>query len=205
MKYIYDIIVNFNEKYYDFFEWNEKDNIEYIKKIPIIKVSNSVIRDLKNNKIICEKEFIKKILSKTEIYMDSGVGVIEYACLFCSVDSCIAVEFNHKGILIYKSDLLIDEAIDIINYCKKLKEFNFEYKVIEYNKVEFMTRDEVYMISFIKRELKECSSDKLRYLYYECYNDKCDSKSKIIMDLEDYTQIYPNKLFNLLMLSYSKK
>ena len=205
MKYIYDIVVNFNEKYYDFFEWNEKDNIEYIKKIPIIKVSNSVIRDLKVNKIVLREDFIKNIYNKTEVYMDFGIGTIEYACLFSSNDSCIVVEFNHKGISIYKSDLLIDEAIDIINYCKKMKEHSFEYKIIDCIKVDFITRDEIYMMNFIKRELKECSLDKLKYLYYECFNNKCDSDSKIIVDLEKYMNIYPSKLFNLLMLSYIKK
>ena len=33
MKYIYDIILNFNERLYEFYEWKDNDDIEYIKKI----------------------------------------------------------------------------------------------------------------------------------------------------------------------------
>ena len=40
MNYIYDILLNFQNEYYDFFEWNTNDQITHIKKIPIIKVSN---------------------------------------------------------------------------------------------------------------------------------------------------------------------
>ena len=72
-----------------------------------------------------------------------------------------------------------------------------------------MTRDEVYMINFIKRELKEIcknnSSDKLKYLYYECFNKINENISKMTIDLENYMMNSPYKLFNLLMLSYSKK
>ena len=27
MNYIYDIVLNFNKEYYNFFEWNKRDNI----------------------------------------------------------------------------------------------------------------------------------------------------------------------------------
>jgi len=205
MKYIYDIIVNFNEKYYEFFEWKENDNIEYIKKIPIIKVSNDVIRDLKVNKIICKEEFLNSICDKCEIYMNNGIGKIEYACLFSSDESSIVVEFNYKGKSIYKSDLVIDEALDINEYTKKLKKSKFEYEIIDHTNTIFITRDEEYMINFIKRELKDIKIDKLKYLYYECFSKIEDSISKMTIDLEKYIMTSPKKLFNLLMLSYSKK
>ena len=32
MNYIYDILANFNEHYYDFYDWNELDNLIHIKK-----------------------------------------------------------------------------------------------------------------------------------------------------------------------------
>ena len=34
MNFIYDIVLNFNKDYYDFFEWNKKDSVINIKKIP---------------------------------------------------------------------------------------------------------------------------------------------------------------------------
>ena len=32
MNFIYDIVLNFNKNYYNFFEWNKKDNIISVKK-----------------------------------------------------------------------------------------------------------------------------------------------------------------------------
>ena len=151
MKYIYDIILNFNDKYYDFFEWDDKDNIEYIKKIPVFKVSNEVIRDLKIDKIQVDLEFLKNIYNKTDIYTNIGINKVEYICLFCSNDSVIGVEFNSKGISMYKSDLLIDESLDIIDYCSNIKEIKLNYKIIDYEKIKFITRKEENMINFIKR------------------------------------------------------
>lgn len=208
MKYIYDIILNFNDKYYDFFEWNDKDNIEYIKKIPVFKVSNEVIRDLKIDKIQVDLEFLENIYNKTDIYTNIGINKVEYICLFCSNDSVIGVEFNSKGISMYKSDLLIDESLDIIDYCSNIKEIKLNYKIIDYKNIKFITRKEEYMINFIKRELKYINEskdiDKLKYLYYECFN-KESKNLNIIVDLEKYMLENPAKLYNLLMLSYSTK
>ena len=35
MNYAYDLTINFNKKYIDFYEWNKDDNLEYYVKIPI--------------------------------------------------------------------------------------------------------------------------------------------------------------------------
>jgi len=208
MKYIYDIILNFNERLYEFYEWKDNDNIEYIKKIPIFKVSNNVLMDLKNNKVVMDIEFIKNMYNKCEIYTNTGISTIEYASLFCSDDSIIAIEFNEKGVSIFRSDLLIDEALDILDYVKKLKISNIEYNIVSKNKKLLMTRKEVGMLKFIKKELniinKKDNIDKLKYIYYECFNKIEDNINKIILDLEKYISNSPNKLFDLLMLSCSK-
>ena len=38
MNYIYDILLNFNDMLYDFYDWNVKDNILHIRKIPLIQI-----------------------------------------------------------------------------------------------------------------------------------------------------------------------
>ena len=201
MKYIYDIILNFNEKYYEFYEWNDSDSVDYIKKIPIFKVSNEVIRDLKVDKIEVDNDFINEIYNKTEIYTNTGISKLEYICLFCSDDTCIAIEFNHKGISIYKSDLVIDEKLDIVNYLLQTKPIKLKYKILNYTKNKYITRKEANMINFIKRELKDIKNnyDKLKYLYYECFNKTIENNSKMIIDLEKYIENNPTKIFNLLI------
>ena len=209
MKYVYDIILNFNDNLYDFFEWNEEDNVDYIKKIPIFKVSKEVIKDLTSCKVKLNKEFIQSIKNRCEIYMKNSIGIIEYACLFFSDEKVIAIEFNYKGVSMFKSDLLIDEALDIIEYYKKIKTIKLDYAVIsKYNKL-FVTRKEENMIKFIKVELKKIlefnNTDKLKYLYYECFNKLDNNLNKMINDLENYIIKSPKRLFDVLKLSYSNK
>ena len=43
MNYIYDIVLNFNKEYYSFYEWNRKDNIINVKKIPLFLVDNECL------------------------------------------------------------------------------------------------------------------------------------------------------------------
>lgn len=208
MKYIYDIILNFNERLYEFYEWKDTDNIEYIKKIPIVKVTDKVFSDLKNNEVIVEEKFIKEIYNRCEVYTDYGIERINYACLFCVDDGVIALEFNSNGKSIYISDMCIDEMIDILEYVKKLTVYDLDYKLSIMHQKYLVTREEESMINFIKREISSISKseniDKLRYIYYECFNRKEENVSKIFLDLDEYISENPSKLFNLLMLSYSK-
>ena len=208
MKYIYDIILNFNETIYEFYEWKDNDSVEYIKKIPIFKVDNKVLDDLYNNKISIDLDFLKSIYNKCEVYTNFGIKKIEYACLFCSDECIFAIEFNENGLSMFKSDLMIDESIDILNSVRKLKIYDLDYKIVSKCKISFVTRKEVLMIKFIKRELNSIYNnqnvDKLKYIYYECFGKFEGNMSKIILDLDKYICKYSNKLFNLLMLNYSK-
>ena len=206
MKYIYDIMLNFDEKFYDFFEWNDSDNIEYIKKIPAFKLSNKVLNELKNNEVIINN-FINIIKDKTEVYLNTTIDLIEYSCLFASDDIVIAVEFNNEGKIIYKSDLLIDEALDVISVCDKLKEIKLDYKILKKNTIDFMTKEELKKYNFICREIEKLYLDnnieKLRYLYYECYNKVKNVSRLMLIDLKKYE--ISNKLYDLLMLNYLNK
>ena len=206
MKYIYDIMLNFDEKFYDFFEWNDSDNIEYIKKIPAFKLSNKVLNELKNNEVIINN-FINIIKDKTEVYLNTTIDLIEYSCLFVSDNMVIAVEFNNEGKIIYKSDLLIDEALDVISVCDKLKEIKLDYKILKKNTIDFMTKEELKKYNFICREIEKLYLDnnieKLRYLYYECYNKVKNVSRLMLIDLKKYE--ISNKLYDLLMLNYLNK
>ena len=45
MNYIYDILVNFKETLYDFYEWNKNDNITHIRKIPLFRINDIFFKD----------------------------------------------------------------------------------------------------------------------------------------------------------------
>ena len=43
---IYDIVLNFNKEFLDFFEWDKHDILIHVRKIPIFKIKNNI--NLKN-------------------------------------------------------------------------------------------------------------------------------------------------------------
>lgn len=208
MKYIYDIVLNFNELFYEFYEWNDEDNIEYIKRIPIIKVSCDNMNIIKNYKIIMDNNFIESIKNMTEIYTDNNIIKTEYACLFCSNTDVIAIEFNSKGLSILKSDLIVDEALDIIDYSSKMKNIPIIYEMVSIDKKVLYTREETNKINFMNKEVDyiyKSNIDKLKYIYYECFNESDIDTLKMYKRIKEYINDTPNKLYELLMLKGLQK
>ena len=60
MEYIYDIVLNFKDRYYEFYEWKKKDKIINIKKIPIYKIKNKDYLNIKNNEVLINKKTLPK-------------------------------------------------------------------------------------------------------------------------------------------------
>ena len=49
MNYIYDVVLNLQKEYYDFYEWNQNDNIFHMRKIPIIKINKKQLLEIKTH------------------------------------------------------------------------------------------------------------------------------------------------------------
>ena len=214
MTYIYDIILNFTDDDYilEFYEWQEKDNIEQIKQIPVFRISTTNMNNLINNKIVVEKELLNNIKDKTITY--NGNSILKYCCLFTDLNKIMALEFNQVGEVISKSGLLLDEEDEVIGECITLQEQEIVYEIKEkYSEIQFLTRNEKfkrrYLITEINNTYKEKNIDKLNYLYQELYKkDKLSIKEKyqrIISDLEKNYSKEHNKIFDIVRLSYSKK
>ena len=60
MNYIYDIVLNFQDNYYQFFEWNRKDKIKNISKIVVYRVNDQDLYNLKYNQVTITGEFLTK-------------------------------------------------------------------------------------------------------------------------------------------------
>ena len=54
MNYIYDIVLNFQDNYYQFFEWSRTDKIKNISKISIYHVTDQDLLNLKYNQVIID-------------------------------------------------------------------------------------------------------------------------------------------------------
>lgn len=212
----YDVVLNLidGSRLYEFFEWNPKDNIEEIEKIPLIRVDSKLINDLQSTNIIINKEFLTKIYKKTEVIEDFTNEYIEYACLFSNTEKTIAIEFNKKGESVYKSNLLLDEEEDTNEIAKSLDKIDIDYKVINsINSPSFITRNEEHKIKYLINEItssyqKEMYS-KINYLYGEIFKeDNSSIKTKykfLIDDLRNNYNENHNKLIKILKLSNKKK
>ena len=46
MNFIYDILLNFNNEYYEFYDWNNDDKLTHIRKMPIFKISDDALKNI---------------------------------------------------------------------------------------------------------------------------------------------------------------
>lgn len=214
MTYIYDVLLNFSdtERIVEFFEWNNNDSIDHIKRIPLIRISSNAFNELINNNIVVEKEFLDKIQDSTWMYKKTKN--LEYAILITDLNKVIAFEFNKEGKIIAKSGLLLDEEEEIIEESYDLKEEKLNYKIeSKINNNIFLTREEQkkqkYLLLELDNIVKENNKNKLNFLYHEIFlKDKLTFEEKYLKLKEDieknYTSKY-NNLYEIVRLTYIKK
>ncbi len=213
---VYDIILNLldSDRIYESFEWNKKDNIEHIKKIPMVRVTTNVLDDIINSTFIIDNSFLNDIYKKSEVYTDIGVSKIDYSALFTDTYKVVAVEFNKEGKSLFKSYLLLDEEEEILDLSNQIELKNINYKVLKKNKNNcLLTREEEFRKNYLLKELKTAYKNKkyqkINYLYEEIYpNDKNDSVNKYKILLDEIENNYSNKydkLYNIVRLTHKKK
>lgn len=211
MIYIYDILVNWNNNntLYEFYEWEQNDNLEHIKRIPLFKIEQSVFKDFLNFEINVKEDFLSKIKKQTELYKKK---YLLYACLFTDGTKVIAILFDEMGNSILKSHLLLDEEEDILLLSKKQKATIISYeKGKKFENDLFITRNDRLIRIFLKREFLSCynlnNKEKLKYIYDEYFNDKEENLQimyeKLCNTLEEITDKHKN-IYELLKLSYTK-
>lgn len=194
MRYIYDIVLNFEKCFFEFYEWEKNDNIINIKKIPVFMVNNETYKNIKYNNVTVNTEFVDKLRDKTFTYNRIKVGP---SCLISNGMEVIGLLFNDKGDVIKKSSLLIDEeeevleeitdsdifVIDIVK-SRKIKKDNF-------NRRDSERRD--FLINYINKENNISNLKYLYYDYFEIEEDKADViKKKLIEEIRNNW----NKRFN---------
>lgn len=201
MTYIYDILLNFNNKLYEVYEWNKNDDITHIRKIPLFKISSKNLFDILNNKVKLDSNFLINIFRKTEFFTKNKINIIEYSFLATDGKEAVALKCNNQSIIEY-SKLLYEEETEVLEYSESLKISEIKYDIItKINRDMFKTRNENNIKKIIFKELNEMiknnDEDKLNYIYLECFNKKIngDIKKQIYIDLEKnwnevYLQIY---------------
>lgn len=178
MNYIYDVVLNFQNEYYDFYEWNKTDNIHHMRKIPILKINNKKFTEIKNHIVKFDEKSIKYLNNKNasaEKFKQNNITKMKYTFIICSDQEAMAIKLNKNGIANLKSALLPDEEDDALEITKFQNEINLNYQIIQKNKKNnFKTRFESENENFIQAELdkvyKQKNRQKLNYIYLECFN-----------------------------------
>jgi len=202
MNYIYDILLNYKEEYYDFYDWNKNDNMEHIRKIPIFRVCTDDLFNIVNNKVKIDPLFLEKIYNKTELFIKNGVKKIKYACLLSDGDLIIGINIINKKIKL--SSLLIDEELDSLEDVYKMDILDIKYIIQGKNNYNwFKTRNQNEKNKFLIKEINKIIDDKekLKYLYYDCFDYKEEDVDKIVkelMNIKDDKIV--NKVYDFLKL-----
>ena len=207
MNYYYDVVVNFQEKNYRFYEWNENDEIEIIKKIPIFYVNAKTIKDIINNQIEVNSSFLEQIKNKTEIKEKKQ----KYVALFTTKNASIVLEFNKVGLAITRSYLQVEDECNILEILYTLPLYKLEYKIK--NKIATINelRIEQELKKFLLIEIEELYKNKnikkMQFLYNEWFKKDCNDINKIYLDIKEKLnhELTENEIniYNLIKLSHN--
>ena len=191
MNYIYDILVNFKYPFMDFYEWDNDDNIENVKRIPFYKIKSDVLNILKYNKFKINIDSIKgltKLFNNKKTYN---------ALVYTDGDEAIAFKFDNKGICIGKSSLLIEEEQEILDSAHMVSIYDLEYEILSSDNIDiYKTRRQMIITDYLVKNINKITDlSKINYISYECLNEYDISKSNLINHIKDewndkYYEIY---------------
>ena len=180
MEYIYDILLNFQKDYCDFFEWQPSDKIINIKKIKLYKINNKDYLSLKYNNIILDTNIFDN-----QVLVTNGIEVM--GLLFK----------NNK--LLKRSSLLIDESSDILNHLSNQKITNLKYLQNIPQKINYLGRNYQEKNQYLNNFFSKINFNKdeylLKYIYYDLTNIIEDNPNTIYNKLleikkHDYNHLY---------------
>ena len=172
MDYVYDIVLNFQNKYYDFYEWQKNDKIINIKRLPIYKITNKDYLNLKYNDVTIDVNSLPK--PSKMFLVTSGLEVM-------------GLIIDNKGNIIKRSSLIFEESDDILNDRDLIKQINLKYHINHIHKTRLMSRINQTKKQYINNCFQNLDKQKdeyfLKYLYYDIYNLELDDIDKIYNDL----------------------
>lgn len=209
MNYYYDILLNLNEELFDFYEWEESDNIEFIKRIPIYRVDNKTLKDILKYQVQFNQELLDNIKNKTILRKN---GVLEMVFLITDSKNAIALELDNKGLVINRSKLLISDEINLIERTFNLREVKLKYEKTK----KYPERKDLRQIAEKKKLInveietlyKNKNKSKLKYLYYEWFNKNEENIENMYKNMKKELNLKFNEntlnIYDLIKLSYNK-
>lgn len=207
MTYIYDVTLNFNDILYDFFEWNNNDNLIHVRKIPIFKVSNDIFLDMLMHEVQISDDILNKIKDKTDTYGKKTKSFT--SCLVRCEDNIIALKFDDNGISKQVSSIIIEEELDILEIRVSMTK-SFEYKTLNKRKFLTSTRYDSVNRTYLQKQINSLNinndREKIKYLYFEYFgkyiNDEKTALNKLKKEI--IKDNYNNNLNDFFKLSSNK-
>lgn len=193
MIFVYDLLVNYNDEAYKFYEWDVNDEIEYLKRSVLIKVSDYLYKKVISKNIIVGETFLASIKEKSEIVKEKKHEKMSYMCIFTNGSDTTGVTFNNNGRIMEFTKFTLQDELELLDIALSLKIKKIDYKEITNNEysVSFITRDGKKVIKMILRELNmiKDEKDKINYLYYEWFNKKCEIDTpynELVRDIKSF-------------------
>ena len=190
MNYIYNIYLNFNKEYYDFYDWYDTDNIIQISKIPIIRIDTNSFIEIISNNIKIDNILFKSIYNKNNTYL-----------IITDTRNSIALKFNNNKESTMISSFNIEDEYQILNKSKKLKLYNIKYEILSKRQYIYETRDTYTKNKYLLNNINKLSYDTLKYIYYECFNKEEKIYNKMLKEIKNTilnNNIISNKIYDIL-------
>ena len=173
MDYIYDIVLNFQNEYYDFYEWKNTDKVINIKKISVYSVNDEDYLNLKYNDIILNmKELPKQIKMFLVTNGKEVMGLL----------------LDKEGKIIKRSSMLFDEADEVLDEKELIKPLPIKYqKNISKSHISY-SRLYIEKRKFLEKYFSkiDIAADEylLKYIYYDIYIKEENNINKIYKELK---------------------
>ena len=215
MNYCYDILTNFqDDDIYEFYEWEETDNIERIKKVPLFRVDSELFNDFfKYNIQITDEEFLNLIEDKTLLTEGNHTRNIKYAFLLTDTKGSLVIELDNCGIVTYLSKLQLIDDLNVGEVIYNFKKRNIDYVKKDARKIRIVLRQDEKVKRTILMELETLYADKnqmkMQYLFLEWFEkqavdfEKAYREMKIDLNRAINSKHY--KVYEIIKKSYQVK
>ena len=208
MHYYYDLLVNLDEVAWEFYEWEKKDVILPIKKIPFLRINEKEFKEISAYEGKIEKNWLEPYIGKTQIKKDKSKNLL----LLSTTKNSLVIETNSTGQIISRSKLLIEDENNCNELASSLKETTIPFSSQQKIPLRSDFRQAIKEKNLIKIELKTLketkNTTKCSYLYYEWFNILEDDLSTMLENcLEELKKPYTlkiHKIASLIRLSYKE-
>lgn len=194
---------------YEFYEWEEKDNVEFIKKIPLFRVTTECLKDNLKYQTKFDSSLVEQIKEKTIVKGSAENNLNTF--ILSDTKNALALEVNEEGRVVSRSKLLPSDELNLSEVMFTMKESTLHYEKLEKYQNSKTLRQIREIKKLIQHEIdtlyEEKNESKLKYLYYEWMNRNDNNIDTIYKEMTSSLQKgYDENLkrvYDFIKLSYN--